>query len=208
MSATLTPAIWAIVGLTALFLVLAVILTARSERITAHKITVIAMLSAVYVVLNQVGTLRFGWINVSSAPLPIVIAALLYGPFAGLMVGLLGSFLGQLMTFGLMVTTVLWIAPPAMRGLLLGLWAKRRGYRLSFWEMCAALVLTSLAVTVLNTYFIYLDSIIFGYYTEVLMAGKFAIRILNSVVTSIALLLVAPPVVTLLRNTLHETQEK
>ena len=40
------------------------------------------------------------------------------------------------------------------------------------------------------------------------MAGKFPIRILNSVVTFNSLLLVAPPVVTLLRNTLHETQEK
>ena len=47
---------------------------------STRKLVVIAMMVAVYVVLNTVGTIRLGWINISVSALPIIVGALLYGP--------------------------------------------------------------------------------------------------------------------------------
>ena len=48
---------------------------------------------------------------------------MLYGPVGGLLVGLLGAFMGQLLTYGVTATTILWILPQAARGLLVGVYA-------------------------------------------------------------------------------------
>ena len=109
-------------------LVAALIVVNRFGSMSTRKLVVIAMMVAVYVVLNTVGTIRLGWINISVSALPMIVGALLYGPGGGLMVGLVGAFLGQLMTYGVTATTVLWIIPPAVRGLLIGLYAKRCGF--------------------------------------------------------------------------------
>ena len=146
-------------------LVAALIVVNRFGSMSTRKLVVIAMMVAVYVVLNTVGTIRLGWINISVSALPIIVGALLYGPGGGLMVGLVGAFLGQLMTYGVTATTVLWIIPPAVRGLLIGLYAKRCGYELSRKQLVGVLIVTSLVVTLLNTGAIYLDSVIYGYYT-------------------------------------------
>jgi len=143
-------------------LVAALIVVNRFGSMSTRKLVVIAMMVAVYVVLNTVGTIRLGWINISVSALPIIVGALLYGPGGGLMVGLVGAFLGQLMTYGVTATTVLWIIPPAVRGLLIGLYAKRCGYALSSRQLVGVLIVTSLVVTLLNTGAIYLDSVIYA----------------------------------------------
>lgn len=153
-------------------LVAALIVVNRFGSMSTRKLVVIAMMVAVYVVLNTVGTIRLGWINISVSALPIIVGALLYGPGGGLMVGLVGAFLGQLMTYGVTATTVLWIIPPAVRGLLIGLYAKRCGYELSRKQLVGVLIVTSLVVTLLNTGAIYLDSVIYGYYTYAYVFGK------------------------------------
>ena len=158
-------------------LVAALIVVNRFGSMSTRKLVVIAMMVAVYVVLNTVGTIRLGWINISVSALPIIVGALLYGPGGGLMVGLVGAFLGQLMTYGVTATTVLWIIPPAVRGLLIGLYAKRCGYELSRKQLVGVLIVTSLVVTLLNTGAIYLDSVIYGYYTYAYVFGKVGIRI-------------------------------
>lgn len=85
-------------------LVAALIVVNRFGSMSTRKLVVIAMMVAVYVVLNTVGTIRLGWINISVSALPIIVGALLYGPGGGLMVGLVGAFLGQLMTYGVTAT--------------------------------------------------------------------------------------------------------
>ena len=43
------------------------------------------------------------------------------------MVGAVGGFLNQMLTYGFTVTTLMWIFPNAVRGLLVGLYAKKHG---------------------------------------------------------------------------------
>lgn len=122
------------------------------------------------------------------------------------MVGLVGAFLGQLMTYGVTATTVLWIIPPAVRGLLIGLYAKRCGYELSRKQLVGVLIVTSLVVTLLNTGAIYLDSVIYGYYTYAYVFGKVGIRIVSGAVTAVAMAFVTPPVLDMLKRSLRAAQ--
>ena len=152
-------------------LVAALIVVNRFGSMSTRKLVVIAMMVAVYVVLNTVGTIRLGWINISVSALPIIVGALLYGPGGGLMVGLVGAFLVQLMTYGVGV-----------------------------------LIVTSLVVTLLNTGAIYLDSVIYGYYTYAYVFGKVGIRIVSGAVTAVAMAFVTPPVLDMLKRSLRAAQ--
>ena len=154
-------------------LVAALIVVNRFGSMSTRKLVVIAMMVAVYVVLNTVGTIRLGWINISVSALPII---------------------------------VLWIIPPAVRGLLIGLYAKRCGYELSRKQLVGVLIVTSLVVTLLNTGAIYLDSVIYGYYTYAYVFGKVGIRIVSGAVTAVAMAFVTPPVLDMLKRSLRAAQ--
>ena len=136
-------------------LVAALIVVNRFGSMSTRKLVVIAMMVAVYVVLNTVGT---------------------------------------------------WIIPPAVRGLLIGLYAKRCGYELSRRQLVGVLIVTSLVVTLLNTGAIYLDSVIYGYYTYAYVFGKVGIRIVSGAVTAVAMAFVTPPVLDMLKRSLRAAQ--
>ena len=102
----LSPIMWTIIIAVALVLIAAVVFTWKSSAMSTRKMVTIAMLTAVYVVLNFAGTVRLGWINISVASLPVIVGAMLYGPVGGLLVGLLGAFMGQLLTYGVTATTI------------------------------------------------------------------------------------------------------
>ncbi len=202
------PVIWTIVGLTALFLLLAVIFAVKAEPLSVRKMAIIAMLVAVYVILSMVGTLNLWWIRISVDSLPIILGALLYGPAGGLLVGLLGSFLGQLLSYGLTATTILWITPAAVRGLLIGLYAKKHKYELTPLQLALVLIVTALIVTALNTAVMYLDSVLYGYYSYAYVFGGLVVRVVSGMATAVVMSFVAPPVVKLLRKTLQQVREK
>ena len=81
----LSPIMWTIIIAVALVLIAAVVFTWKSSAMSTRKMVTIAMLTAVYVVLNFAGTVRLGWINISVASLPVIVGAMLYGPVGGLL---------------------------------------------------------------------------------------------------------------------------
>ena len=187
-------------------LLAALIVVGRFASLTTRKLVAIALLTAVYVVLSIVGTLNLWWIRISVDSLPIILGALLYGPAGGLLVGLLGSFMNQLLTYGVTATTLLWVLPAAVRGLLIGLYAKRCGYALSRAQTVGVLAVTALIVTALNTGAMYLDSVIYGYYSYLYVFGGLVIRVISGVATAVVMAFVAPPVIDLLKRSLRAAQ--
>lgn len=87
---------------------------------TTKKLCYIALLVAVYVLLSMTFTIKTGNLEITFKSLPVVVAALLFGPAGGGMTALLGEFLCQVMMYGLMPTTILWLLPPVARGLVIG----------------------------------------------------------------------------------------
>ena len=200
--AELSPTVWGILIAAVVALVVAVALTCRSASLSTRKMVTIAMLTAVYVVLSLVGTLNLWWIRISVDSLPIILGALLYGPVGGLLVGLLGSFMNQLITYGLTATTVLWVIPAAARGLMIGAYAKKCHFELSRTQIISVLCLTAIIVTALNTGTMYLDSVINGYYSYAYVFGGVVTRVIAGLATALVMSFVTPPVVSMLDRSL------
>lgn len=158
------------------------------------------MLIAMYFVLAQYFSIKLGNMKFTLDSLPILVGASLFGPVDGLLIGLCGSFLDQLMGYGLMPTTVLWIAPAAIRGLLVGLYAKSHRYEMSTKQTVFITVSTALLVTALNTLVMWLDSVIYDYYSFAYIFGAVPTRIVAGILTAVVFAVILPKLLPPLRR--------
>lgn len=130
----------------------------KTQRIAAD-----AVLIAMYFLLGNYFAINLGGIRLTLDILPIIVGACLFGPIDGLIIGLAGNFLFQLVgPYGISVTTVLWILPDGLRGLLTGLFLKSAGVTAKY-RSAAVLSLISLAATTLTTGVMYVDCLVFKY---------------------------------------------
>ena len=159
-----------------------------------------AMLAAMFTVLSLV-SISLPNMKITLDSLPVLVAAFLLGPLDGLAVGLVGSFLNQLLTYGLTATTVLWILPAGLRGLLVGLYAKKHGFELTQKQTVLIVVLSALAVTALNTVIMAVDSLIYGYFSAAYVFGALVFRIIAGVLTAVIFSLLIPPLIRQLKKT-------
>ena len=142
------------------------------------------MLIALYFVLGYYLVLNLGNMKITLEAFPILVAALLLGPIDGLLVGGLGALLIQLLSYGITPTTILWIAPHALSGLLVGLAAKSRWYQKTRGQTIALCIASALLVTALNTLALVVDSKMYGYYSAAILAA-IPMRILTGIITAV-----------------------
>ena len=161
-------------------------------------IALCAMLAAMFECLSLL-SINLGSMKITLDFLPIIIAAMLFGPVEGAIVGLAGSFLNQLLTYGLSITTILWILPAGVRGLLVGIYAKEHSFSLTQKQMIFILILSALIVTALNTGVMYLDSIIIGYPFAATLITV-VLRIVNGILTAILFAFILPPIIQRLKK--------
>ena len=166
---------------------------------TTRRLALDAMLSAMFVCLSFV-SIQLPNMKITLDSFPILVSACLFGPLDGFAVGLTGSFLNQLLTYGLTPTTILWILPAGLRGLLVGFYAKRHGFTLSGQQTVFIVVLSALAVTALNTGVMAADSLIYGYYSKAYVFGALLFRIISGVVTAVVFSLLLPPLLKRIRR--------
>jgi ECF transporter S component (folate family) len=157
-----------------------------------------AMLAAMFVVLSLF-SINLPGMKITLDSLPILIGAALLGPLDGLAVGLIGSFLNQMITYGFSATTVLWILPAGLRGLLVGLYAKHHGFSMNAAQCVFITVSTALLVTALNTLFLYVDSWVYSY-SYVAALPTLLLRIAAGVITAVLFSLLLPPLLGTLRR--------
>ena len=165
-----------------------------SNKFTVRHLTYDAMLAAMYFALSFI-TIRIGSnMKISVSGLPILIAGLLFGPTHGFLVGLLGAFLEQLFSeYGLAPTTALWVLPAAIRGLVVGLYAKGRRFEMNKGQILFITLLSAIVLTVCNTLAMYIDSKLLGYYTYAYVFGMLLWRFLSGIAISIVFALILPP---------------
>ena len=97
-----------------------------SKNNPIRRICLIGMFAALYLALNLVGFRAWSF-HVTFASLPVIVGSLLFGPVEGMLIALIGEFFNQVLSYGITVTTVLWLIPPAVRGLVVGGAARRLG---------------------------------------------------------------------------------
>lgn len=150
-----------------------------------------AMLSAMCAALGFF-SLDMGSLKITFEAFPVLAAALLFGPLHGAAVGALGTGIYQLLKYGLTVTTGLWILPYVAAGVVLGIYAVKKGFEYEKKSLILAIVAVELMITVLNTGAIYIDSVIFGYYSKAYVFGSLAVRIGINIIKGIVFGLIMP----------------
>lgn len=170
------------------------------KRMKTQTLVLSALLMAMHIVLS-IFSITLPMMKINLSGLPIVVGGLLFGPLVGLIVGLLGSFLYQILAYGLMSTTILWIIPHAVRGLIVGLYAKYKKFKLGKTETVVLVLVSSIVATLLNTVGMYIDGIVWGY--ESAAFASIIPRLLNSIITSAIFVVIIIPLMKPLRKYFH-----
>lgn len=169
------------------------------------RLTTLAMLIALYVVLSILTPIKLQNFKFTFEALPILVGALLFGPLDGFIIGTVGSFIYQLLFsgYGLTVTTPLWILPHAASGLLVGWYAKKINFKYSLQSVAVIAIMSALLVTALNTLALYLDSKIFGYYSKALVFASLPVKILTGIILSVLFALILPELLKRVRKIIN-----
>lgn len=174
------------------------------RKCNVNTLCTLALLTAMMVLLSLTLSVRTDYFKLTFGSLPVVLAAMLFGPLEGIVVAVLGEFMVQLLTFGLMPTTVIWILPPAIRAVVVGLAAvqlRKTGVPLERRPALCYIVCIAGAVltTTGNTLGMWLDSLV--YHTSFSAALFIApARYVSGVVTAAVIATLSMPLVHLLRR--------
>ena len=172
--------------------------------VSVYALCRVAVMAALYLPLARMA-IEIGTLKLSFGSLPVTVLAMLGGPVEAAAAAAIGEFLKQLISYGFTVTTLLWVIPPALRGLLIGLAASRlarTGRHLEDRSVlcCAVGVAAALVTTLGNTLILWADSVLYGYYFPGYVLGNLALRLAVGVITAILVAIVAMPMVKLLRR--------
>ncbi|MFA6829916.1 MAG: ECF transporter S component [Bacilli bacterium] len=149
-----------------------------------------SILSALYFILAFL-TVSFGNIHLTFASLVIVFAATAIGLPDSIGIALLGEFLIQVLSYGITITTPLWILPPVIRALTIALFSyfykrKKDNIQNHLPVYFFALIFASILTTLGNTLVMFLDAYIFQY-TYAFVIYESIIRLLLGIATAIVI---------------------
>ena len=176
----------------------------KKQRNAVYTLCILALLTAMMVLLSLTLAIRTDHFKFSFGSLPVVLAAMLFGPLEGAAVAILGEFLVQLLTYGLVPTTAIWILPPAIRALVIGsaaVWFRRTGIPLERrpGACYGACILGAVLTTTGNTFGMWLESLFYRTSfapTLFLTPARYG----TGVVTAIGIATVCMPLMHLLRR--------
>ena len=181
----------------------------KKSKFTAKRLAINAALVALYIALSMLAV-PIGGFKLTFEHLPVILCAVFFGPVDALIVGALAELTNQMLTFGFTPTTILWMAPAMFRGLSLGLCAMfvpktlgrdailEKKAPVAFITCC---VISGLICSLINTFTLYVDSKMFGYYSYALVYGVLWLRLGASAISSVLMAIVAKPLTHALRKT-------
>lgn len=166
---------------------------------TTKQMAANAMLAAMCAVLGAI-SIDMGNIKITFESIPILLGALLFGPADGAAIGFVGTFVYQVLRYGFSVTTLLWMLPYVVCGLIVGQYARLRAFHLTKTQTILIIVTAELIVTTLNTGVMYIDSKLYGYYSAVYIFGMLFVRYVVCVGKAVAIGAIMPSLLALLRT--------
>ena len=181
----------------------------KTNCFPVKRIAIDAVLIAMYFGLSW-ASVEIGGIKLTFVGLASIIAAMVYGPIDGFLVGFFGAFCEQMLKYGFTPTTLLWVLGPAVRGLFIGccklifkksmapenLLKAKRPY--VFFAVC---IVSGVLVSLLNTMAFYVDAKMFHYYTYELIFGVLWLRLLSGILSSVLMSMVTLPVLAGVQHT-------
>ncbi len=167
--------------------------------ISTRRLTMNAVFIALHVVLDMSSVYIGNEIKLSFASFPLLCAAMLFGTADGVYVAALGEFLYQLLMYGLGPTTLMWMVPPILHALIVGLYSRRHEQNLNLRQTAFIVLVSGLAAALVTTIVIYADAKIWGYNSG-LTAVIIVFRFVNTLIMCAIYTLIVPRVVQLLRR--------
>lgn len=172
---------------------------------TIKRITGDGLMLAVYIVLSILTIKITPNLQIAFTSLAIIITCVVYGFVDGIVVAFLGSFVGQLTsTYGLTITTPIWMIPPILRAVVFGLAYElflNHGVRLENKKILffTFSIIAGLVVTAANTLAIWLDAVILEMPVEFVVVET-VLRFVSSILSSIAMTFLSIPIIFALQN--------
>lgn len=153
------------------------------KKYSVKDISIASTFAALSIILDFI-SVRTDSTKYTIYGLPLLFAGILFGPWVGLLTGLVSGFISQALTFGITITTPIWIVAPAMWGFISGLlfhnlFKKKESPK----HIVITVLITSFTVTLINTLALYLDGLIYHYPTPYVIA-QLGIRLITSLLLS------------------------
>lgn len=181
----------------------------QKQQISTQRIAMNAVMVALYFCLAMFVSITVGGVRITVRSLPVIFCAIAFGPVDAAIVGFLGEFLSQMLTYGFTVTTLLWVLPYVLQGLFVGICARILSKRLSVGALMQTgrsvlliviCILSAEIVACFNTLAYYVDSKMFGYYNYALVFGDFWLRAVLGIATGGVSAIAIVPVVRALKK--------
>lgn len=166
---------------------------------TARRLAADAMFAAMVTVLAA-AAIKTGNLKITIEAMPVFLGALMLGPVDGMVIGGIGTLLYQLLSYGVTATTALWIAPYVLLGLCVGAVSARHGYACTKRQLVLLVVFGELGITALNTASLYIDSLVYGYYSPVFVFGTLPLRLGICAAKAVVFSLLLPSLLPLVRR--------
>ena len=164
----------------------------NKKKFSTIQLTLDGMLAAMCALLGYfaIDLLNF---KLTFESLPVLLAALLFGPLDGSLVGLIGTFLYQLLRYGVEASTPLWVIPYGIIGLVCGLYAKKWSYYNSDKQIKIIVGAMELLIFVLNTAALYIYGGMIGKVPSEFVLSSIIPRLAVAVVKAVGFGFLMPP---------------
>ncbi|MGN1398979.1 MAG: ECF transporter S component [Erysipelotrichaceae bacterium] len=159
-----------------------------------RKVAYISMLVALYLVLAILTPIKIIQFKFTFEAFPILVGGFMFGSKEGFLIGTLGSFLYQILfsSYGLTPTTLLWVLPHSLSGLLVGYLSEKLNFNLNIKSIFLISVASAILVTCLNTLALFIDSKLYGYYSFALVFSTIGFKFLAGIILALLFTSIIP----------------
>lgn len=126
----------------------------NERKFSTLQLTTDAMLAAMTAVLGYV-SIDIVNFKLSFEIFPVLVSSLLFGPLDGALVGLIGTLIYQVLRYGFEASTMLWVIPYLIIGLIVGFYARKYKYNNSVKQIRLIVGIAVLTEFILNTVALY-----------------------------------------------------
>ena len=176
-----------------------------TSRPLIYRLTIDAMLAAVYVLLAHFFAVNLGFITLSWSTLPLLLVAFLFGMSDALCVAFIGSLVEQLL-YGLDATTPIWLLIPILFAAVAALGSKITRKNKSAVVLVVVIVVCELLYTLINSAGIVLgDTVYSGSFSSALLAtlSRMPARLANCAVRAVLSAVTLPLLLPQIRKALR-----
>lgn len=175
------------------------------------NITFCAILAAMAIALDKVTSFQVTpAIKITYYALPLLVVGVLYGPFLGLMTGLVSGTVMQLTSqYGVSLSSPFWALAPVCWGLVSGLVYLPFKKKQKWIGIVLAVVFASIAANLVNTFAMLMDALLVkdSWYTTSAIMLDWPGRLLTMVVAMVPYILITGIVVDSLRRIYHVDED-